>query len=586
MKTPYNTPGAVVSGLCWLAFAACVSAQTAHFSFNNPVVGPGDIPITDANWAAVYSAEAIPLEFQGTSATGFISMGMTQDPTPGATPSGFVSMVGVETDLQPAVYFLYTEHLTTGSTIQTVQTDWFMQEDEWVPSLGELAFGNLESIAVRVNPMVVANIQHRVAIKLNDEWYVTLDAAFASTTGEWTQIEFNLREITWFRAFRSEQELVVTPTTSDMVSYTELAADALIQGIGVHFAVMNEATGGETRARLDSISLQFDGFFDPGHGGTDPNVDPEPIVLALTGAAQVPGTRSVEITYDLELPESMESAFVWLEYSVDGEEYEWLEGLEGAVDQVEVGSGLTVVWDVESYFPQSTGMVWLRVIAEGEGGHHWQEVASEPLSVAYDTRIFTLFVESYPYEGGQVTVSPMQSTYTWGDTVNIQAVAAPDHQFAGWQGAVQGGAAPLTLTFAGEDNELFLVAYWEFRLASSFLEVWPSAVALGNGWQYVRWFEYFWAGQFYPWIFHEQHGWLFVHAARGSSIWFFDIDPMMGWWFTSDSLYPYLFRSWDEALLYFYAEGSTHGARWFYNYQYYPEPSGWELIGETEHTQP
>ncbi|MFP6855075.1 MAG: putative Ig domain-containing protein, partial [Opitutales bacterium] len=65
------------------------------------------------------------------------------------------------------------------------------------------------------------------------------------------------------------------------------------------------------------------------------------------------------------------------------------------------------------------------------------------------------------------------------------------------------------------------------------------------------------------WIYHEQLGWLFVNGASPSSIWLW--LPGVGWLWTSDSTYPYLFDHTLGDWSYFYQDPAS-AKRYFYRY--------------------
>ena len=75
-----------------------------------------------------------------------------------------------------------------------------------------------------------------------------------------------------------------------------------------------------------------------------------------------------------------------------------------------------------------------------------------------------------------------------------------------------------------------------------------------------------WLGEIFDlgdgWIFHEEHGWLFAAATSTDSIWFF--DGSLGWFWTSEDDYPWLYQESSNAWLY-YLEG-TVDPRIFYNW--------------------
>ena len=84
---------------------------------------------------------------------------------------------------------------------------------------------------------------------------------------------------------------------------------------------------------------------------------------------------------------------------------------------------------------------------------------------------------------------------------------------------------------------------------------------LGSGWKLSSWF-----GSFNvlhaPWIFHDDHKWLFLAADSELGIWLFDRE--FAWIWTSESVYPSVFRSVDETWLWY--DRSSGSPRTFFNF--------------------
>jgi len=91
--------------------------------------------------------------------------------------------------------------------------------------------------------------------------------------------------------------------------------------------------------------------------------------------------------------------------------------------------------------------------------------------------------------------------------------------------------------------------------------LWKGAVCLGNGWRWLSWFGYF-AETGNTWIFHLQHGWVYPVGTNSATIWCWSSD--MHWLWTSDTIYPYLYRN-DDATWLWYLEDSF-SPRWLYNF--------------------
>ena len=101
-----------------------------------------------------------------------------------------------------------------------------------------------------------------------------------------------------------------------------------------------------------------------------------------------------------------------------------------------------------------------------------------------------------------------------------------------------------------------------FRLARTWVASWEAGYTpIGGGWRRLSWF-----GDYVPmgnggWIWHNKHGFLYAPpSAEPASIWFFAMD--MGWLYTGNTLYPFLYRSAPASWLWY--NESTH-PRWFMN---------------------
>ncbi len=92
-------------------------------------------------------------------------------------------------------------------------------------------------------------------------------------------------------------------------------------------------------------------------------------------------------------------------------------------------------------------------------------------------------------------------------------------------------------------------------------DLWSGAEDLAGGWRWLEWFRFFNVSS-EPWIFHNEHAWLFPAAETTASLWLF--APDMNWLWTSESVYPNIFRNDDSAWL-FYLLDSTN-PRWFFNF--------------------
>jgi hypothetical protein len=102
---------------------------------------------------------------------------------------------------------------------------------------------------------------------------------------------------------------------------------------------------------------------------------------------------------------------------------------------------------------------------------------------------------------------------------------------------------------------------------TNLLTPWPDATNLGNGWMNSSWFGIFNVTD-YPWIYHAQHGWMYVFGSDPTSIWLWTPDtivPWTGFVWTSQSVYPWLWSDTQQTWLY-YSVGSS-APRYFYNWK-------------------
>ena len=84
--------------------------------------------------------------------------------------------------------------------------------------------------------------------------------------------------------------------------------------------------------------------------------------------------------------------------------------------------------------------------------------------------------------------------------------------------------------------------------------------SIGGGWRRLTWFGDY-VGMGGGWIWHNKHGFMYPTAtSTRSDIWFYTQD--MGWLWTANATYPFLYRSSPAAWLWY--NGATN-PRWFRN---------------------
>ena len=85
---------------------------------------------------------------------------------------------------------------------------------------------------------------------------------------------------------------------------------------------------------------------------------------------------------------------------------------------------------------------------------------------------------------------------------------------------------------------------------------------LGGGWRRLGWFGDYAAMELEGWIWHHKHGFFYVaETSAPGDVWLFAND--MGWLYTGNALYPFLYRASDGAWIWY--NGSTN-PRWFMNF--------------------
>ena len=129
-------------------------------------------------------------------------------------------------------------------------------------------------------------------------------------------------------------------------------------------------------------------------------------------------------------------------------------------------------------------------------------------------------------------------------------------------GSWRSGPSDLRVAARGMAHPSHRMDHVGFRLARTWLPGWDAGYAsIGGGWRRLGWF-----GDYIPmgsegWIWHNKHGFLYAPpSAEPASIWFFTLD--MGWLYTGNTLYPFLYRSANSSWLWY--NESTH-PRWFMN---------------------
>ena len=75
-------------------------------------------------------------------------------------------------------------------------------------------------------------------------------------------------------------------------------------------------------------------------------------------------------------------------------------------------------------------------------------------------------------------------------------------------------------------------------LSGDSVEMLTDGADIGAGWKRAGWFGHYF-GAFYPWVHHENLGWLFVEQRGEGDIWFY--RDGLGWVWTNTELFPHLY---------------------------------------------
>ncbi len=124
------------------------------------------------------------------------------------------------------------------------------------------------------------------------------------------------------------------------------------------------------------------------------------------------------------------------------------------------------------------------------------------------------------------------------------------------------GAGPWSWTCAGQNGGTDASCSADVSTTGG---LWQTATDLGGDWKWLKWFGYFNTGSS-PWIYHLTLGWLYPFGTSTDSIWFY--DPAMGsFWWTSATVFPYVYRASDGHWLYYSvpAQGQSSTPRRFYD---------------------
>ena len=179
---------------------------------------------------------------------------------------------------------------------------------------------------------------------------------------------------------------------------------------------------------------------------------------------------------------------------------------------------------------------WMQATATGPGTlSFWWRVSSE---AGYD---YLRFLVDGVEQSGSIS-----GATSW--QLKTITIAAGSHALR-WQYAKDGSVT------AGSD------CGWVDQVTWTPAAGWDAGyVDLGGGWRRLAWFgDYAEMGG--GWIWHHKHGFYYVPtASTAESVWLYAGD--MGWIWTANGTYPYVYRTWPGAWLWY---NGTTNPRWFLN---------------------
>ena len=145
--------------------------------------------------------------------------------------------------------------------------------------------------------------------------------------------------------------------------------------------------------------------------------------------------------------------------------------------------------------------------------------------------------------------------------VSFAVTAGPGLIVGGTNLTVTAGTGTITVVATKAQDDLYLATSATATVAAAQAAWDHGKQDLGGGWWRLGWF-----GDYAPmgldgWVWHNQHGFMCVAAtATMEDVWMYTAD--MGWLWTGDGIYPFLYRNDDAAWLWY--DGRTN-PRWFYN---------------------
>ena len=148
----------------------------------------------------------------------------------------------------------------------------------------------------------------------------------------------------------------------------------------------------------------------------------------------------------------------------------------------------------------------------------------------------------------------------WGQVAKITTADAVEDDRFGLAGALAGNTL-ITGVFQKDDNGEDSGAVYLFELggepSSGYEDIFSGGPDLGAGWHFSDWFGIYNVNFFAPWLFHLEHGWMFLaDGGTASEMFLFDLSSE-GWYFTGEAQYPNLFDFSRSSWVFYFEESSN-----------------------------
>lgn len=190
---------------------------------------------------------------------------------------------------------------------------------------------------------------------------------------------------------------------------------------------------------------------------------------------------------------------------------------------------------------------------------HPEETDFDPSDNSIDSEIFTYspYVDCRIQVVGNGLVERSVSAPYWPDT-QLELIALPENgnQFTGWRTRLDEETKTI--------NPLSMVLSEDMIIEVGFAPDIATEALVGLHYDSDGWHQQSSIGQlfpdYFPWIFHREHGWWFMEPI-GNTSWFI-YDPTFSWLWTNSQSYPFLYCYTLQEWLYYWP--NTIHPRYFY----------------------